>query len=167
MLNKETFQQDAYFRLAPLASLSTRCKHCWGKGGLEINKFEQVCSDSHQMSLAGRSKYSEIPCPDGKGGGWGYLYSEVLGTKKVWGYGRLYSEVHCIIGNGQIGPPSSCEQNDGQIRLKTLPSCIFWLAVIREKNPSTSSNFLNCQLLRLANGFYSIGVRPTAAFRHY
>ena len=42
-----------------------------------MNKFEQVSSDGHQMSLAG--------------GAW-------LG-------GGLYSEVKCIMGNGHMGPP--------------------------------------------------------------
>ena len=36
-------------------SIATRCHHqCWwGRGGIEVNKFEQVFSDGHQMSQAG------------------------------------------------------------------------------------------------------------------
>ena len=33
-------------------------------GGPEVNKFEQVSSDDHQMSLVG-SLYSEVPCLEG------------------------------------------------------------------------------------------------------
>ena len=35
----------------------------------------------------------------------------------VCGQGALYSEVRCIMANGQMGP--LCGQNNGQIRLKT------------------------------------------------
>ena len=61
----------------------------------EVNKFEQVSSNGHQMSVArgGRDPSSKVPC----GGG-------------------LYSEVQCIMSNCHM---------DKQKRLKTLPSCNF------------------------------------------
>ena len=48
-----------------------------GEGVSQVNKFEQVSSDGHQMSLAG--------------GAW-------LG-------GGLHSDVKCIMGNGHMGIP--------------------------------------------------------------
>ena len=39
---------------------TTRCQYRWGIG-LQVNKFEQVSSDDHQMSVAGRKGY---PCPN-------------------------------------------------------------------------------------------------------
>ena len=66
------------------ASVATRCLYV---GGPQVNKFEQVSSDGHKMSLAGRPHVW-------KGG----VES-----------GILYSEVQCIMGNGHLGPPY---QND-------------------------------------------------------
>ena len=63
-----------------------------GGGGLQVNKFEQVSSDSHQMSLAGS---------------WGGPWP---------GEGALYSEVQCIMGNSPMA-----RQTDRHTRLKTLP----------------------------------------------
>ena len=62
-----------------------------------MNKFEQVSGPDHQMPVAGsRTGGPNIPCP-----------------------GRdMYSEVQCIMGNGQMGP--SC--TDRHTRVKTLPS---------------------------------------------
>ena len=50
-------------------------------GGPEVNKFEQVSSEGHQISLAG-------PLSDVRAGG-----------------GGLYSEVQCIMGNGHMESP--------------------------------------------------------------
>ena len=47
--------------------------------GPHVNKFEQVSSNGHQMSLGVRGSH-------------------------IWG-GDLYSEVQIIIGNGHMGPP--------------------------------------------------------------
>ena len=51
---KKAFQQNVYCLLALTvsASTATRCQYQWGRG-LEVNKFEQVSSDGHQMSLVG------------------------------------------------------------------------------------------------------------------
>ena len=60
--------------------------------GSQMNKFEKVFSDGHQMSLTG-------------GGAGGPMSGERVGT---W-----YSEVQCIMGNGHIGLPwSLCQQTD-------------------------------------------------------
>ena len=56
-------------------------------GGLEINKFEQVFSEGHQMSLVGGSLYSEVSCLEG------------VGPR----LGVLASDIQCIIGNGHMG----------------------------------------------------------------
>ena len=57
-----------------------------------MNKFEQVPSVGHQMSLAGGPmSHGGIPC---------------LGER----IRALYSEVECIMGNGDMGTP--CEQTD-------------------------------------------------------
>ena len=78
-----------------------------------MNKFEQVSSDGHQMSLAGD------PCTVRS-----YVWmgpGSVLGVGSLYaGMGRVgdpvYSEVQCSMGNGQMGP--SCGHN-GQMG----PSC--------------------------------------------
>ena len=48
----------------------------------------------------------EVPCPL-SGGGQGWV---------------LYSEFQWIMGNGHMGTPLPPGENDGQTRLKTLPS---------------------------------------------
>ena len=56
------------------------------QGDPEVNKFEQISSCGHQISLAGGKWVTEFSCrgvgPAGRG---------------------LYSEVQCIMGNGNIG----------------------------------------------------------------
>ena len=42
---------------------TTRC-YSWGVGGPQMNKFEQVSCDHHQISLAER-----VWCPEGRGAG--------------------------------------------------------------------------------------------------
>ena len=70
-----------------------------------MNKFEQVSSDGHQMSLtAGQSQ------------GWGPMSYVQEGRDRA---GGQYSEVQCIMGTGHIRTPSV---NDGQTQLKRLPS---------------------------------------------
>ena len=66
-------------------------------GGPEVNKFEQLSSLGHQMSL--------------QEGATGSLYG---------GRGSLYGEVQWIMGNGHMGPPF--EQTN---MTETLPSCNF------------------------------------------
>ena len=67
---------------------------------LQVNKFEQVSSDGHQMSLVG----GECPMSDSQKLGPGGPMSDVQGG---WGQdgGVLYSEVQRIMGNGHMGPP--------------------------------------------------------------
>ena len=69
----------------------------------QVNKFEEVFSVCHQISLTG------APISHIRGGGGG------------WGKGGLYSEVQCIIGNGHIGipPPWTECLTDGETRLET------------------------------------------------
>ena len=52
-------------------------------GGPKVNKFEQVSSLGHMMSVA-------------RGVG--------LERRGADGWGFLYSEVQCIMGNGHMGP---------------------------------------------------------------
>ena len=73
------------------ALVATRC-HYW-YGGPQVNKFEQVSSDDHQISLAGRVG---------------------LGLE-----GELYSEVRCTIASL---PSHMGTHVDRQRELKTLPS---------------------------------------------
>ena len=64
-----------------------------GRGGSEVKKFEKVCSDGHQISLAGGSLRSHV---------WEESLSSYVWVAKA-GTGSLYSEVQCIVGNGHIG----------------------------------------------------------------
>ena len=61
------------------------------EGAQEMNKFEQVYSIDHQMSLAG-------------GGGWG-LYTALGERGGSEAEGVLHSEVECIMGNAHMGQP--------------------------------------------------------------
>ena len=56
----------------------------------KVNKFEQVSSGGHQMSLVGQ--------------GSGLGATEVGPQVSCWG-GGLYNEVQCIMGNGHMLPP--------------------------------------------------------------
>ena len=61
-----------------------------------MNKFEQVSTDSHQMSLAEDCHWGVLCLMSGWG--WGGPMSNVQGAGlKLW---TLYSEVQCIMGNG-------------------------------------------------------------------
>ena len=88
------------------ASIATRYQQWW-EGGPEVNKFEQVSSDGHQMSLAGD------PCTVRS-----YVWmgpGSVLRVGSLYaGMGRVgdpvYSEVQCSMGNGQMRP--FCGQTD-------------------------------------------------------
>ena len=93
--HKKAFQWDAYCPFAPTirASIATRCPH---QGDLEVNKFEEVCSDLHQMSLADGVGLGGVPRSHAKG---------------------VRLEVQCIMGNGHMGTP--CELTDRPTRLKT------------------------------------------------
>ena len=72
--------------------LATRYQKGGGGGGPQVNKFEQVSSVGHQMSVAGVSQ------ADGQGLG-------VPGLMSGEGVGRLYSEVQGIMDNGHMGTP--------------------------------------------------------------
>ena len=61
-----------------------------------MNKFEQISSFGHQMSLAGGH---------GAGLGWRQLYNESPYTEGAGPAGSLYGEVQCIMSNGHMGPP--------------------------------------------------------------
>ena len=85
------FSRMCTARLPTIHALATQCQYCWeGVGGWapQVNKFEQVSSGGHQMSLA-----EWVPC----------LMSKVPCLKsRGW---ALYSEVQCILGNGHMGTP--------------------------------------------------------------
>ena len=87
-------------------------------GGSQVNKFEQVSNDGHQMSLArDRARVS------------GNVMSDVW----EWGLGcglALYHEVQCIMGNGHIWSP--CGQTDTTENI-TFPQ-LHLQAVIRLKS---------------------------------
>ena len=52
--DKKAFQYEAYLAPAPIACAPIATTRCYsGEGGAQMNKFEQVSSDDHQMSLAG------------------------------------------------------------------------------------------------------------------
>ena len=83
----------AHFRWLFLDSHQMSAPVGSGGGGYEVNKFEQVSSDGHQMSLAGKGfLYSKVPCLEGGQGqdwGWGLgpsgsLYNEVQFIRVVW-----------------------------------------------------------------------------------
>ena len=91
-----------------------------------MNKFEQVSSDGHQMSLAGgRARVGdlEVPCPGGGGGegqAWRSLYSKILCP---WGGGGWDCTVRSIasrlIVTRDPSLPLVGRMTDGQIRQKT------------------------------------------------
>ena len=74
------------------ASLATMM-YWWGVRGPQVNKFEQVSSDDHQMSLV---EGWRVPCLMLRGLG-------PEGARAMRG-ASLYSEVQCIMGNGHMGP---------------------------------------------------------------
>ena len=76
-----------------------------------MNKFEQVSSDRHQMSLA---------VGLGPGG--------PRGTGEA-GAGRLYSEVQCIMGNGYMGTLPSVDRQTHTSENITFPQ-LRWRALI-------------------------------------
>ena len=77
------------------ASVATRCQYWWD--GPQVNKFEQVSSLSRWGPGPGGSPYSKFSCP-GEGA-------------------RAMVRSACVVISN-----ASCEQNDRQTRLKTLPS---------------------------------------------
>ena len=82
-----------------------------GGGVPQVNKFQQVSSEGHQISLIGAGHGTSHVCCWSGGGGGG---SDVQG---------LYIEVQCIMGYGHMGT-SPCA---GQTHMKTLPSRnLFW-----------------------------------------
>ena len=80
------------------ALVTTRCQYRWGCP--QVNKFEQVSSNGHQMS----------PSIGVLGPGMGGVPCLILGA--------LYSEVQYIIGR----TPSAPEQKERQTHVKTLLS---------------------------------------------
>ena len=85
-------------------------------GGPEMNKFEQVSSDGHQIALGVGPGLGGTM--SGLGGGW----ASPVRSHDVQGRGEggggvgwwLYSEVQYIIDNDHMGPP--CGLNDEQTR---------------------------------------------------
>ena len=114
--------------------VTTRCS--W-RGGPQMNKFEQVSSDGHQMSQAG---------------------GRVWGGGNVWypGWTDLYSEVQCIMGNGHIwGAPPLTEWRTDTTENITFPQHR-WRAVnikakyLKREYPARTvcqmwSNLLKCR----------------------
>ena len=83
------------------ASMATRCQYRWEGWlgtGVQVNKFEQVVSDGHQVSLAGEEVVGGSTSDVGRGGqGLGCPKSDVHREP-----GGLNSEA-CIMGNGHVG----------------------------------------------------------------
>ena len=77
-----------------------------GEGGPQINKFEQLSNDGHQMSLAGKA--GVVGWGERQGQGWGSR----LPCLMPGGGGGLYSEIQCIMGNGHTGTPFPHEKTD-------------------------------------------------------
>ena len=94
--------------------VATRCQSVLGEGAVQwgpVNKFEQVSSDGHQMSLVG-GMVRGSPCPMSGGGAglWGLgLGGEEVSMSHVWGRGQakgaLYTEVECMMHNGHMRTP--------------------------------------------------------------
>ena len=91
---------------------------------LQVNKFEQVTSDCHQMSLGG-----------GEGAGTGGSYVICLwepGLQGVPGLmsGRMYSKGQYIMGNGHMSTPSHPPDRLTDIYRTeniTFPQCRRWI----------------------------------------
>ena len=67
-LKESITRKHAYCPLANRTCFSSQCRLGGGGGGLyngvhQVNKFEQVSSVGHRMSLAGGRLYSGVPCP--------------------------------------------------------------------------------------------------------
>ena len=93
-------------------TFATRCQY-WQRGP-QTNKFEQVSSDGHQMSLAGAPGPRGVPCLMS----WGARarargpICDVQGAGTRTEEGALYNEIQCTMGNGHMGTPSPCQQTD-------------------------------------------------------
>ena len=102
-------------RLPTIRALAIRCQYQWGESP-QINKFEQVSSDCHQMSLAG-GPISDIFWLGGGSdvrvraeGVMGPMSDVPLGGGQGQEGGELYSEIQCIMVNGHMG--TSYKQTD-------------------------------------------------------
>ena len=141
----KAFQQDAYHPLAKYTCFSSHRMSV--PGGSHKNKFEQVSSYGHQMSLvestgAGASWRvhvqcpgslaislpSELPCPEGSGpkGGPCIVRSHVQEGRAR---GSMYGEVQCITGDGHLVLP--CEQTDTTENITFQQVC--WRVVKRNR----------------------------------
>ena len=84
------------------------------EGGPQVNKFEQVSSDGHQISLPGAL---------GPRVGAGGLMYDVQGAGVgLVLRGALHSEVQYIMGNGHIWNPRSPEQTGTHLCKQYLPT---------------------------------------------
>ena len=93
------------------ASVSVATVRCHS-GGSQMNKFEKVSSDDHQMSLAGMA------------GGRGP-------RSDVQGVGAQYSEVQYIMGNSDIHGTPHDRIIDGRTQLRTLlPVTSYFLEIL-------------------------------------
>ena len=83
------------------ASVATRCQHLWGS---QVNKFQQVSSLDHQMSLEG-FLYREVPCSGGQGWGGGTLPVQCSSMSGVGGPCMVRSNVSWIMVTWDPLPP--------------------------------------------------------------
>ena len=79
----------------------------WGWVDPDVNNFEHIFSGGHQISLAGVGSEGLMS------GGLRTRGDPCLISRSREGLGGLYSEVQCIMGNGEMGT-QLCEQTDRQ-----------------------------------------------------
>ena len=104
---KKHSSQDTYCLFASIAT--TRCH---SQRGPQMNKFEQISSEDHQMSLAGgqsQAQGCQVWCQ--LEGGWEHGCGQRRFPGLIFGGRGLYSEVQCIMSNDHIGTPVNRQTN--------------------------------------------------------
>ena len=114
--------------MLPVSVITTRC--CWGEGGgrSQINKFKQVSSDHHQISLVREGLGLQVWC---RGGGGQVHRSDVQGVPIPW----------CIC---LAHPPFPCGQTDVYENIIFPQDCLRAVKIVRAWFTSSlkAANFL-------------------------
>ena len=108
--------------LPTVRASAASCQYWWG-GGPQVNKFEQVSSDCHQMPPAGA-------------GAWGTRAGAGMGVPCLTSKGvagDLYSEVQCTMSNGYMGTPSPWADRQDKRENISFPQ-LCWQAVTNVYN---------------------------------